>query len=316
MSSINKKEPPCISYSYLVTAMLLFMVACNRTEAVIPTPTTYPPTQTLLSTGTPLPTKTPPPTKTPLPTETPLPTVTPEGEIGSTWMRPMDGMVMVYIPKGVFTMGSNLGDLDEQPVHEVYLDAFWIDQTEITRSMYAQFDSSISAGNEPVQNISWEQAIAYCAWVGSRLPTEAEWEKAARSSAEYLYPWGNQSPTGELVNFADRKSTLNWEDVNVDDGYKEVAPVGNYPAGASIYGAWDLAGNVSEWVNDWYDETYYSTAPTDNPQGPVGGDFRVLRGGSYYSTASGIRTTDRSWYIAEGSTEYIGFRCAQSTIAP
>ncbi|MEK7818030.1 MAG: formylglycine-generating enzyme family protein, partial [Actinomycetota bacterium] len=222
--------------------------------------------------------------------------------MGSTWVRPVDGMVMVYVPKGVFTMGSSLGDPDELPVHDVYMDAFWIDQNEVTFTMYARFAPARS-GRYPVNNVSWEQAEAYCAWVGSRLPTEAEWEKAARGSEERTYPWGNQLPNGDLVNFADLNSRLNWEDTSVNDGYGNVAPVGSYPAGASLYGALDMAGNVAEWVNDWYNETYYSTASLTNPSGPAEGDFRVLRGGSWFSTAAGVRSADRSWYIAEGSTD-------------
>lgn len=303
---MNKKSP-CLYC--LLTVLLLLPAACVEAEPTIPAPTSLPPTQT------PLPSKTPPPTETPFPSETPLPTITPEGDIGSTWVRPVDGMVMVYVPKGVFTMGSSLGDPDEQPAHEVYMDAFWIDQNEVPNTMYARFVPARS-GPHPVNNVSWEQAAAYCAWAGSRLPTEAEWEKAARGPEGRTYPWGNQSPTGELVNFADLKSRLSWEDTSVDDGYGNIAPVGSYPAGASPYGALDMAGNVAEWVNDWYDETYYSTTPLTNPTGPAKGDFRVLRGGSWFSTAAGVRSADRSWYIPEGATDYAGFRCAQSTVAP
>jgi len=222
---------------------------------------------------------------------------------------------MVYVPKGVFTMGSDLGELDEQPAHDVYLDAFWIDQTEVTYTMYASFTPSRS-GQYPVQNATWEQASAYCAWVGSRLPTEAEWEKAARSPDKRTYPWGNQNPADDLVNFADVKSRLSWGDISVNDGYENVAPVGSYPAGASMYGALDMAGNLAEWVNDWYDETYYTTSPLDHPTGPAEGFFRALRGGSWYGNADSLRTTDRSWYIPEGGTDYVGFRCAQSTVVP
>jgi len=292
---------------YLFTVLLL--TACIKTEPMIPTPTLPPPTQT------PIPSKTPLPTKTPIPSETPLPTVTPEGDIGSTWVRPKDRMAMVYVPKGVFSMGSDLGEADEQPVHDVYLDAFWIDQTEVTYTKYANFAPSRS-GQSPAQNVTWEQASAYCTWVGSRLPTEAEWEKAARSPDERTYPWGNQNPAGDLVNFADVKSRLSWADISVNDGYDNVAPVGSYPAGASVYGALDMAGNLAEWVNDWYDETYYSASSLDNPLGPADGFFRALRGGSWYGTADSLRTTDRSWYIPEGGTNYVGFRCAQNTVVP
>jgi formylglycine-generating enzyme required for sulfatase activity len=223
-------------------------------------------------------------------------------------------MVMVYVPKGTFIMGSSSGEEDEQPVHEVYLDAFWIDQTEITYTMYARFDPS-KYGSQAAQQITWQQAQAYCAWAGGRLPSEAEWEKAARGTDERIYPWGNQLPTADLVNFADVSTRLSWADVSVNDGYTKVAPVGKFPAGASPYGALDMAGNVSEWVNDWYAENYYAFSPHDNPQGPEDGLFRVLRGGSYYTTAAGVRTTERSWYIDEGSTDYTGFRCVQNSIA-
>jgi eukaryotic-like serine/threonine-protein kinase len=285
---------------YLLAVLLMLPAACNAME--------------LTPTATPL-----PPTETPPPTPIPLPTSTPEGDIGSTWTRPADGMVMVYVPKGDFSMGSSHGDPDEQPVHTVYMDAFWIDRHEVTNAMYARFDPS--AGNKgpgklPVRRVSWDQAAAYCAWAGSRLPTEAEWEKAARGTDERTYPWGNQPPAGDLVNFADLSTTLSWADTSVDDGYKEVAPVGNYPAGGGPFGALDMAGNVGEWVNDWYDETYYSKTALTNPPGPSTADFRVLRGGSWYTAAAGVRTTDRGWYIPEGATDYTGFRCAQSSVAP
>lgn len=292
---------------YLLTVFLL--IACAKPEPIIPTLTLPPPTET------PIPSKTPLPTETAIPSETPLPTVTPEGQIGSTWVRPKDGMVMVYVPQGVFTMGSETGEADEQPVHDIYLDAFWIDQTEVTYFMYSHFAPSRS-GQYPVQNVSWEEASAYCAWAGSRLPTEAEWEKAARSPDGRTYPWGNQNPVDDLANFADVKSRLSWAEVSVNDGYENVAPVGSYPAGASMYGALDMAGNLAEWVNDWYDERYYSASPLDNPQGPAEGFFRALRGGSWYGTADSLRVTDRSWYIPDSGTDYVGFRCAQSTIVP
>jgi formylglycine-generating enzyme required for sulfatase activity len=294
---MNKKSPGLYC---LLAVLLLLPAACMRTE---PTPTATSPA----------------PTESPLPTQTPPPTMTPEGDIGSTWVRPADGMVMVYVPKGGFTMGSSLGDADEQPVRDVYMDAFWIDQGEVTNAMYTRFAPDAGnkgPGKQPVRHVSWDQATAYCAWAGSRLPTEAEWEKAARGTDERTYPWGNQQPAGDLANFADLSTTLSWADTSVDDGYKDVAPVGSYPAGASPYGALDMAGNVGEWVNDWYDQEYYSMAPLSNPAGPAEGDFRVLRGGSWYTVAAGIRTTDRGWYIPEGGTDYTGFRCAQSAIAP
>lgn len=269
---MRTKSP--LSLCILLTVLLL--PACTSLA---------PATPTLTPTHTPTFTQTSIPTQTPISTETPLPTATPEGEIGSTWVRPQDGMLMVFVPKGTFIMGSESGESDEQPAHEVYLDAFWIDQTEITYTMYARFDPS-KYGSQPVQNVTWQQAQAYCAWAGSRLPSEAEWEKAARGTDERTYPWGDQPPAADLVNFADLRTRLSWADVSVDDGYSEVAPVGKYPAGASPYGALDMAGNAAEWVSDWYAENYYAFSPQANPQGPEDGLFRVLRGGSYFTTAA------------------------------
>lgn len=289
--------------------VVLLLAGCIKEQPASATATSAPSTQTRT------PSETPPPTRTLVPSETPLPTITPEGEIGSTWVRSKDGMVMAFVPKGVFRMGSETGDPDEQPVRDIEMDAFWIDQNEVTYTMYARFAPARS-GPQPVAGVSWEEAAAYCTWVGSRLPTEAEWEKAARSPDGRTYPWGNQIPGGDLVNFADLKSRLSWEDTSVDDGYGNVAPVGSYPAGASQYGVLDMAGNVAEWVNDWYSESYYSSGPFSNPTGPAEGDFRALRGGSWYSTADGIRSADRSWYIPEAGTDYSGFRCAQSSVVP
>jgi len=285
--------------SFWMVAVLLISSACSNSMAA-PTPTQ-------------MPTYTPVPTETPMPTETPTPTATPLWNIGDTWARPADGMVMVQVPAGNFVMGSPDGDLDEQPVHTVYLDAYWIDQTEVSVAMYALFtpDASMTGpGDLPAVEISWEEAAAYCTWAGGRLPSEAEWEKAARGTDGRTYPWGNQSPAGNLLNFADRSSHLSWADIIVDDGYEKMAPVGSYPEGGSLYGALDMAGNASEWVNDWYESTYYSSSDGNNPAGPSSGDYRILRGGSWYSNTSGIRVADRSWYIPEGVSRYAGFRCA------
>jgi eukaryotic-like serine/threonine-protein kinase len=270
---------------------------------------------------------------------------------GSTQISDKDGMTMLRVPAGEFVMGSNTGADSEKPEHTVYLDAFWIDQTEVTNAMFQKFAdatgyrtdtektgsgrvfdlttkkwtetkgvdwlhprgpvSSQSGPDHPIVQISWNDAAAYCAWAGRRLPTEAEWEKAARGSDRRTYPWGNQPVAGNLLNFADRTLEINAADKNVDDSYQFTAPVGHYPAGASPYGAFDMAGNVWEWVADWYDETYYASSPAKNPTGPASGTARVMRGGSWDVDALWVTTTRRGGYDLYHGSSNIGFRCAR-----
>jgi formylglycine-generating enzyme required for sulfatase activity len=246
-------------------------------------------------------------------------------------ISPIDNMVQVYVPAGSFQMGSDAGDSNEKPGHPVTLDAFWIDRTEVTNAMYAlcveagkcpppsssnsysrdSYYGDAQYDNYPVIYVTWDNANAYCDWAGRRLPTEAEWEKAARGTDERTYPWGNEQPAGNLLNFADSNTNFDWSDRTVDDGYADTSPVGNYPDGASPYGALDMAGNVWEWVNDWYDEAYYGSSPSENPQGPASGQYRVLRGGSWGSSDRSVRAANRSWY--EPGFDYdVGFRCACS----
>jgi formylglycine-generating enzyme required for sulfatase activity len=256
-----------------------------------------------------------------------------------TQVSESDGMVLVYVPAGEFLMGSDDRDPDaygsEQPQHTVFLDEFWIDQTEVTNAIYALcvaagacappsgFDSATRSsyyGNHaydgyPVIFVSWEDAQAYCGWAGRRLPTEAEWEKAARGTDGRRYPWGDGPVAGVLLNFADRNLSLDlpydWQDTGVDDGYEDTAPVGSYPDGASPYGALDLAGNVGEWVADWYDEAYYSNSPSDNPRGPASGTQHVTRGGSWLDRAQAGRAASRGSSFPDYRWVSLGFRCAR-----
>ena len=280
-----------------------------------PLPTMSPvPTDTLLPTRAP----TLPPTRALTPTILPTPTM----GIGSTWTRPADGMVMVYVPEGTFTMGSDKSDYYSYPAHNVFLDAYWIDQTEVTNAMYALCESAgacdppniissylrtfygnLQYADYPVNYVSWNDAQVYCAWAGARLPSEAEWEKAARGADGRIYPWGNSSPTCSLLNYHPWKGSH-------CVGY--TTAVGSYSAGASPYGVLDMAGNVWEWVNDWYVSNYYSQSPK-NPTGPASGVYRVLRGGSWNYDEPEARSANRGKGVPDISNHDIGFRCARGT---
>jgi formylglycine-generating enzyme required for sulfatase activity len=227
---------------------------------------------------------------------------------------------MVYVPAGEFVMGDDYGEFDEVPRHTVYLDAFYIDKYEVnneeyrrcvkarkcTRS-YADRDRRYNAPKHPVVSISWFDAQNYCKWVGGkRLPTEAEWEKAARGTDERRYPWGNEFKR-ECVNLRG--------DV---DGYKYTSPVGTFPCGASPYGAMDMAGNAWEWCEDWWDDKYYAVSPKKNPHGPPKSPRgrRCMRGGTWkYEVAFFVTTTNRSHTFPNKRTPWVGFRCAKSAPA-
>ena len=229
-------------------------------------------------------------------------------------------MVQVYIPSGQFLMGSLETEAgagkEEKPQHPVYLSVYWIDQTEVTNAMYlrcvregvcrppketrsntrpAYFDEP-GFGNYPVIYVSWQDADTYCRWAGRRLPSEAEWEKAARGTDGRTYPWGEDPPGPGMANFNNQVG--------------DTRAVGSYPAGASPYGALDMAGNVAEWVADWYDPDYYPVSPASNPTGPESGEFRVLRGGSWFNMARAMRAAFRLSNYPELQSDTLGFRCA------
>ncbi|HNT73886.1 MAG TPA: bifunctional serine/threonine-protein kinase/formylglycine-generating enzyme family protein [Anaerolineae bacterium] len=241
-------------------------------------------------------------------------------KVGQTWTRPTDGMTLVYVPPGMFLMGAADGDPDEQPVHSVTLAGFWLDRTEVSEAQYAQCVStgacralaaSATGPNYPAVGVSWEDATAYCAWAGARLPTEAEWEYAYRGVETRIYTWGNTFDPVR-VNFCDMHCSEMWSAPDQDDGYAEGAPVESYVAGASWCGARNLAGNAWEWVGDWYHAEAYATAASQNPTGPASGTLRVLRGGSWSSPSYNVRGSYRFSGDPTQSDPTWGFRCAQS----
>jgi formylglycine-generating enzyme required for sulfatase activity len=245
-------------------------------------------------------------------TPLPLPTTTQTGLIK---VIGKDGMALLYVPAGEFTMGSDNGELGEKPVHTVYLDAFWIDQTEVTNEMYAKcvqagrcnppVETTIDYFNlpdyakHPVVFVNWEMANTYCSWAGRRLPTEAEWEKAARGTDAFPYPWGEGIDCGKA----------NYQSSCVH----ETSPVGSFALDKSPYGAYDMAGNVWEWVNDWYADGYYQNSPASNPLGPDTGQYRSLRGGDWAGDDFNARSAFRGRLDPAGMSNYYGgFRCAHS----
>jgi eukaryotic-like serine/threonine-protein kinase len=163
-----------------------------------------------------------------------------------------------------------------------------------------------------VVQVSWNDAQLYCDWAGRQLPTEAQWEKAARGTDGAKHPWGNGPVAGNLLNFADNNLNVDWADKTIDDGYQFTSPVGHYAAGASPYGVLDMAGNVWQWVADWYSLDYYANSPGRNPLGPNSGGSRVLRGVGWDLRAMFVRSTGRPWYNPDFRNDYTGFRCSRS----
>ena len=253
--------------------------------------------------------------------------------------REKDGAIMLLIPSGDFFMGDEDGGLNAGTVHEVYLDTFYMDKYPVTHKQYSKFLNEIGNHEEggslwtdvnaynidsemghtplikkgdfymvkqgfenyPVINVSWYGAVAYANWVGGRLPTEAEWEKASRGGLHNKqYPWGNEEPEGR-ANFGPCGSADNLHLLK-----EAIRPVGSYTPNG--YGLYDMAGNVGEWCHDWYDETYYERSPKENPKGPSSGEDRVFRGGSWCEREYFCKNYARNWKTPEYPSMLVGFR--------
>jgi formylglycine-generating enzyme required for sulfatase activity len=222
-----------------------------------------------------------------------------------------DGAPAIRVPAGVFIMGDD----ENSPRREVYTDAFYIDKFEVTVGRYSRFlkaTGSVSppegwdeadvqrAAELPVIGVSWNDAQAYCRWAGKRLPTEAEWEKAARGTDGRLYPWGNETPDVERTNSGNSSPKA------YDGG---LSPVGSHPSGSSPFGVHDMAGNAAEWVSDWYAESF-PRGDTRNPHGPATGDKKVIRGGGRFDAGDRIAATRRYFASPDERLQDVGFRCA------
>lgn len=240
---------------------------------------------------------------------------------GESYLRGVNLIPMRRIPAGEFTMGFDKGFPDEGPAKAVNLETFYMDQYEVTNRQYAQcvtdgkcgipsiprsvnfaaYYGESDFGNYPVIWVTWQDASTYCAYAGKRLPTEAEWEKSARGTEGRIYPWGDAQPDKQ-TNF----------------GYleKDVTSVGKYSEDVSAYGVFDMAGNVREWVSDWYQWNYYQSAPAENPAGPRNGVTRVLRGAGWNDTADQLRLTLRRNFLADSFDSNLGFRCASTEFPP
>ena len=231
---------------------------------------------------------------------------------------------------------------DEIPQHQVSLDSFWIDQYEVTNAQFANFisemgnqiegttdwlainepdaaielnvegafEAKIGMEDHPVILITWYAARAYCDWAGGHLPTEAQWEYAAKDPQGFSFAWG-QDFIGTNLNYCDTSCSAEWRSLSSNDNHARTAPVGSYSNNVSWAGAYDMMGNVWEWVSDWYGKNYYSISPRSNPMGPGDGQTKVLRGGSWYSPAHFTRTTVRYALARRSfSRNDHGFRCA------
>jgi len=318
------------------------------TDTSTPTPSpTSTPSQTPAPSRTPTstPSQTPRPTITPTPDPNNPP---PIAALGDRWERPSDQMAMLFVPGGFVNLGSTEAEIDsaqaqctdakqstcprnlfetESPPHGVTLTGYWLDQTEVTNEQYAQcvidgacrppaeigsdtrssyFDAD-QFGEYPVINVSWTDSRDYCAWAGAILPTEAQWEYAARGPERRLYPWGDNFDL-VVANFCDTNCPFGWKQDALNDGHEDTAPVGSFMLWDSWVGAYDMAGNVWEWVADWSAD--YPAESQNDPTGPVSGNERVLRGGSWGSNTWFLRAAGRSSNTPDTRNGNIGFRCA------
>jgi len=338
---------------------LIWLINVPRTPMVMPTPTS----ETGLAVTTPMVTKVHtvvPTTPVPTVTNTPLPTPTLPAQTRVNWKK--DAAVLRFIPPGEFLLGSPDTDPnakeDEKPQQKIYLDGFWIDETEVTVAQFVDFvnateyktdaERGCCAGDfardggivfspnaawargaswilpegpvapealprRPVVQTSWNDAKAYCEWAGRRLPTEAEWDKAARGESGVRYPWG-EAFDATRVNFCDKNCGAPWRDPAADDGAVRTSNIGAFPSGASPHQILDMSGNVWEWVNDFYDFRGYYRFPTANPPGAETGESRVLRGGSWVDTFDRVRSGARSPAVPDARNNATGFRCAVTEV--
>jgi formylglycine-generating enzyme required for sulfatase activity len=267
-------------------------------------------------------------TPSPAPSATPIPTPEPIVDERS-------GANMIYMPGGPFRMGSDETEPDEAPSHLVRLDPYFIDETEVTNGQYAlcvedgecrrpsrsgatyhpAYYGDPAYADYPVIFVDWFDARDFCSWRGARLPTEAEWERAAgfdpAMGIKYTYPWGDIFD-GTLLNFCDVNCTRDDRNADFDDGFRDTAPVGTYPDGRSSTGLYDMVGNVLEWVSDWYDPRSYQGSTDTNPLGPLEGEFKVVRGGSWLSPEDEVRVSGRGSFDPSVSRAHLGFRCAMT----
>ena len=280
-----------------IPALLLFFVLVIAACAPTATATDASPTEKAVATESPA---TEPPA-----TESPM--QAPALQVGSVHPY-IDGGTLVAVPGGEFTMG---GDGTDNPEHTISLRDYWIYSTKVTNQQYAWCVgqgtctppdltdnpgySDINRSNDPVTGVTYEQAATYCSFAGGRLPTEAEWEKAAGNPQGGDYPWGDEQPTCDLANFGDCANGL--------------TNVINHSGGASYYGALDMLGNAFEWVADWYDANYYDNSPADDPSGPGNGTSRVVRSSGYDSSLEDISVANRNSEDPQTHRSNLGFRC-------